>query len=154
MTKVYIVRYGEYSNQGIAGAFSTEEKADHYCNIQNQIDSYESYWVDEYELDEYEKPKDAKVVTYYEVGIALEDTWNYNHKELWYHAGDFTYDDYEEKDVFTKPNIIIIHDSPEYSTKEIIVKSSESFEKAKKIAIEQYQIWTQQKLEEQITENK
>ena len=147
MTKVYLVRYGEYSDQGIAGVFSTEEKAERYCDINNEIDSDGDYWVDDYVLDEDEVSSEAKVVTYYEVCIALEDTWNYNHKELWYHAGDFTYDDYEEKDVFTKPNIIIVHDSPEYSTKEIIVKSSESFEKAKKIAIEQYQIYTQQKLE-------
>ena len=37
MEKVYLVRYGCYSDQGIAGAFSTEEKAMRYCEVHNEL---------------------------------------------------------------------------------------------------------------------
>ena len=38
--KIYIVRYGEYSDQGIAGAFSSKKKAQYYCDIKNAIEEY------------------------------------------------------------------------------------------------------------------
>ena len=147
MTKVYVVRYGEYSDQGILGVFSTEEKAQKYCDIHNEMEEYGDYWIDEYELDKYEINPTAKVVTYYKVGIALVD-------DLDVKKGEFYDWDYEDKEIFVNPVEIIIHDKDKYSYPYIEVWSTTSFEHAKKVAIEQYQIYTQQKLEEEIMENK
>ena len=84
MTEVYIVRYGEYSDQGIAGVFSTKEKAQKYCDIHNEIEDYEEYWIDDYKLDKYELPEDTKVVIYYGCTIYLNDSL-YNKKgELYF----------------------------------------------------------------------
>ena len=133
MTKVYLVRYGEYSDQGISGVFSTEEKAQKYCDIKNEINSYDDYWIDEYILDEHEMSEDTKVVTYYTCFIATLTTYNQC-------AGEIYLED-EEKEVLAEPVIIRkYYDGIE-------VKSVTSPEHARKVAIEQYQIYTQQKLE-------
>jgi len=139
--KVYVVRYGAYSDQGIAGAFSTEEKAKRYCDIKNEVNGfYGDYWMNEYILDEHEMSEDTKVVTYYTCFIATSTTFNQC-------AGKIYLED-EEKEVFTEPVIIRkYYDGIE-------VKSVTSPEHAQKVAIEQYQIYTQQKLEEEIMENK
>ena len=131
--KVYVVRYGAYSDQGIAGVFSTEEKAKRYCDIKNEINSYSDYWIDEYTLDEHEMSEDTKIITYYTCFIATITIFNQC-------AGKIYLED-EEKEVFTEPVIIRkYYDGIE-------VKSAESIEHARKVAIEQYQIYTQQKLE-------
>lgn len=132
--KVYVVRYGAYSDQGIAGVFSTEEKAKRYCDIKNEVDDfYGDYWIDEYTLDEHEMSKDTKVVTYYSCFIT---TLTIDSQR----AGE-TYFVGEEKEIFTEPVIIKKY----YDG--IQVKSVASPEHAQKVAIEQYQIHTQQKLE-------
>ena len=136
MTKIYLVRYGEYSDQGIAGAFSTEEKAQKYCDIQNEILEYKDFWVDEYVLDEEEVPKEAKVVTYYTACIALEDNRFTKSGEI--------YRTDEDRRIYTKDVEIEI----DKSFNMIEVASTKSLEHAKKVAIEQYQIYTQQKLED------
>lgn len=145
MTKVYIVRYGEYSDQGIAGVFSSKEKAEFYCKIQNEIDYCytEDYWVDERILDEGEYPADAKVVTYYGAAIYLEDCWSCDKKTLYGKKGEFVYgddeEDYpEEKRVYTKDTIVKIQDSDEYTYKEVEVYSVKGLEHAKKIALDEY----------------
>lgn len=131
--KVYVVRYGAYSDQGIAGVFSTEEKAKRYCDIKNEINSYDDYWIDEYILDEHEMSEDTKIITYYTCFIATITTFNQC-------VGKIYLED-EEKEIFTEPVIIRkYYDGIE-------VKSVESIEHARKVAIEQYQIYTQQKLE-------
>ena len=132
--KVYVVRYGAYSDQGIAGVFSTEEKAKRYCDIKNEVDDfYGDYWIDEYTLDEHEMSKDTKVVTYYSCFIATLTTDSQR-------AGEIYLED-EEKEVLGEPVIIKkYYDGIE-------VKSVASPEHAQKVAIEQYQIHTQQKLE-------
>ena len=134
MTKVYIVRFGEYSDQGIAGVYSTEEKAQKYCDVHNEIDEYEYFWIDERILDEDEVSSDTKVVTYYCVCISMKD-------DEWDKAGTIYFRD-EEKDILTSP--LIIEKEDDY----INVKSTVSMEHAEKVAIEQYQMYTQQKLEE------
>lgn len=139
MTKVYLVRYGEYSDQGIAGVFSTEEKAQRYCDIQNKIDNYTDFWVSEYKVDEEEYPEDTKIELYYSVWIATED-------DGFVKSGTIYLED-ESDEVFTRPVVI------EKTGDSILVKSTKSMEHAKKVAIEQYQIYTQQKLENQIAEN-
>ncbi len=73
LTKVYIVRFGEYSDQGIAGVYSTEEKAQKYCDVHNELSEYENYWVDDRILDEDEVSSDTKVVTYYCACISIKD---------------------------------------------------------------------------------
>ena len=135
MTKVYIVRFGEYSDQWIAGVFSTEEKARKYCDVYNEVDTYENYWIDDRTLDEDEVSPEAKVVTYYSVCIAIES-------DDYMEAGEI-YCKEEEKDIYTKPVVINHMKNSDY----IEVRFTESMEKATKIAIEQYQIYTQQKLE-------
>ena len=137
MTKVYVVRYGEYSDQGIAGVFSTKEKAERYCKVQNEIDEelyYGNFWVSEYTLDKHEVPSDVEVATYYTTCIStITDKFT--------KAGEIYFED-EERQVLTKPVIIEKYD--DY----ISVSSTKSLEHAKKVAIEQYQICTQQKLED------
>lgn len=128
MTKIYLVRYGEYSDQGIAGAFSTKEKAEHYCKIHNDMEDWGGdHWVDEYILDEHELSKEAKVVTYYNVCVSkVFDSYT--------EAGEIYAED-EEKDILTKP--VIIEDEEDY----IHVASTTSLEHAKKVAFDTYYKW-------------
>ena len=137
MTKVYVVRYGEYSDQGIAGVFSTKEKAERYCKVQNEIDEglyYDNFWVSEYTLDKHEVSPNVEIATYYTVCITTIT-------DKFYKAGEIYFED-EERRVLTKP--VIIEKYKDY----ISVSSTKSLEHAKKVAIEQYQICTQQKLED------
>ena len=128
MTKIYLVRYGEYSDQGIAGAFSTKEKAEFYCKIHNDMEDWGGdHWVDEYTLDEHELSKEAKVVTYY--SACLSKVF-----DSYVKAGEI-YTEYEEKDIFTKP--VIIEDKEDY----IHVASTTSLEHAKKVALDTYYKW-------------
>ena len=145
MEKVYLVRYGCYSDQGIAGVFSTEEKAKKYCEIHNEINGKyaDPYWVDEWIVDLDVIRPEAKVVTYYVARIPLEDEWNANHTELWAKKGDFdpNEDGWTEKDIYSR-DVVICKEKDQ-----IVVYSVYSNEHAKKVAIEQYQIHTQQELE-------
>ena len=130
MKKVYVVRYGSYSDQGIAGVFSTEEKAEKFCEIKNQLTEdifYTPFWIDEYELDKKEYKKDVKLVTYYHAWIDTED-------------GEL-YEDDNETAIYSKDVIVEIGDCY------VDVKSVKGLEHAKKVAIEKYQIITQNKLE-------
>ena len=145
MTKVYIVRYGEYSDQGIAGVFSSKEKAEFYCKIQNEIDycNMESYWIDERILDEDEYSGDTEVATYYGASVYLEDCWSHDGRILYGKKGEFAYgneeEDYpEEKRVYTKDVIIKVTDSDEYLNKEVEVWSVKGIEHAKKVALDEY----------------
>ena len=136
MTKVYIVRFGEYSNQGIAGVYSTKDKAQRYCDVHNEIEEYTNYWIDERIVDDEEISPDTKVVKYYCACISIED-------DGWDKAGEIYFRD-EEKDVFTSP--LTIERGDDY----IMVRSITSMEHAEKVAIEQYQMYTQQKLEDSL----
>ena len=136
LTKVYIVRFGAYSDQGIAGVYSTEEKAQRYCDVHNEMEEYASYWIDERVIDEDEISPETKVVTYYCVCISLKD-------DQWDKAGEIYFRD-EEKDILTSP--VTIEKEDDY----ISVRSTTSMEHVEKVAIEQYQIYTQQKLEESL----
>ena len=146
MNKVYLVRYGCYSDQGIAGVFSTEEKAKKYCEIYNALeDGYtDGYWVDERIVDLGEVNSQAKVVTYYVASIYLKDVWNYDRTKIEFKKGELYPDEDEwiEKEIYSKD--VIISEKEDY----IMVYSIYSKEHAQKVAIEQYQIHTQQKLEE------
>jgi hypothetical protein len=136
LTKVYVVKFGEYSDQGIAGVFSSEEKAKKYCEIQNEIEGYEDFWIDEYTLDEDEVPKEAKVATYYVACIStISDDW--------FKAGEI-FSEGEERRIYTKD--VEVEQSKLSGAIEVI--STKSLEHAKKVAIEQYQIYTQQKFED------
>ena len=135
LEKIYLVRYGCYSDQGIAGAFSTEEKAQRYCDIHNEIQEgwHDEYWVHEFIVDLYEVNPAAQVVTYYTVSISTIDDDFQKKGEIIYSR--------EEKDIFSRDPVI------EKYVDHISVKSTKSIEHAKKIAIEQYQKYTQQELE-------
>ena len=139
LEKIYLVRYGCYSGQGIAGAFSTEEKAQRYCEIHNELDSelwMDKHWVDEYIVDLYQVPDNTKVVTYYIARIGLKDTRLYKKGVLNQYM-----DEYKEKDVYTRD--VEVNFKDDY----IEVKSIHSNKHAQKVAIEQYQKYTQQELE-------
>ena len=143
MTKIYLVRYGEYSDQGIAGVFSTKEKAEFYCKIENEMreDVYDYYWIDDYTLDEYAYPKGTKVVKYYGAAIFLEDYWSYDKKTLFGKEGEFFYDENDypvENRVYTKDTEIRIMDSDKYTCKEVEVWSVKGLEHAKKVALDKY----------------
>lgn len=135
MEKVYLVRYGCYSDQGIAGAFSTEEKAMRYCEVHNELNRGHSdpYWVDDIIVDLYEVNPNAKVVTYYIACISIVDDEFTSKGEIFVET--------DEKDFYTKSTIVT-----KFSD-HIEVKSVKSMEHAGKVAIEQYQIHTQQELE-------
>lgn len=128
MTKIYLVRYGEYSDQGIAGAFSTKEKAEFYCKIENEKDQwYGDFWIDEYIVDKEEYPKETKVVTYYNVCVSkIFDKYT--------EAGE-VYVEEEEKGILTKP--VIIENKEDY----IHVASTTSMKHAKKVAFDTYYKW-------------
>ena len=150
MTKVYVVMSGEYSDISVEGVFSTKAKAEKYCQIHEKTDPYSApFWVNDFELDEDEINPNAEVKTYYEVSIALEDIWNSPHTELWTHKGDFILN---EEDNITNDKVFINPVVIEKIKDEIYVSSIYGFEHAKKVAIEQYQMYTQQKLEEEICE--
>lgn len=142
MTEVYVVRYGAYSDQGIAGVFSNKEKAEFYCKIQNEIDNCycENYWIDTYVLDEEVIPDNSKVATYYGTAIYLEDCWSYDKKTLFGKKGEFVYDDDypEEKRIYTKDTEIRILDRDNIAYKEIEVYSVKGIEHAKKVALDEY----------------
>ena len=137
MTKVYIVRYGEYSDQGIAGVFSTEEKAQKYCDINNELEDYEDYWIDERELDEDVLPDDTKVVTYYGCIVNLGDCNSSNSTHCYHKKGDIDSENMEEKRIYTKDVEIKIQDDAEFWNY-IEVWSVKGKEHAKKVALDKY----------------
>lgn len=129
--KVYIVRYGEYSDQGIDAVFSNKEEAEKYCYVHNRIteDKYNrKFRCEEWDVDDCIIKGKPILDTYHVASI---------HKE----TGAVTQDK-DEICLYTKD--VIIENWAFYIT----VKSIRSYEQAKKIAIKQYQIYTQQKLEE------
>lgn len=131
MTEVYVVRYGEYSDQGIAGVFSTKKKAQKYCDIHNEIEDYEEYWIDDYKLDKYELSEDTKVVTYYGCTIYLNDSL-YNKK------GDIELEDMKEKRIYTKDVETEIQIGSDRVYEYIEVWSVKGTEHAKKVALDKY----------------
>lgn len=135
MTKVYVVMSGEYSDRCVEGVFSTEEKAQFYCDVHEKTEPYNCpYYVMDYELDKHELEPTAEVKTYYVVSIEIKD-------------GTFSLDEIDgitEDRIFDKPVVI------EEDDESIQVSSIYGFEHAKKVAIEQYQIYTQQQLEDEI----
>ena len=138
MDKVYLVRYGCYSDQGIAAAFSSREMAQRYCDVYNKIeDCCDEYWIDDLIVDLYKIPKDTKVVTYYYAVIGLNEE-----SECGKGKFDPWMADYQEKEVYTKDTLIIRHDNT------VEVRSIFGNDHACKVALEQYHIYTQQQLED------
>ena len=135
MKTVYVVRYGEYSDQGIAGVFSNEKLAQKYCEIQNATHSFGNYHAN-YRVDEYILDKDA-----YDLDTRVEPYYEYT---LWYEGNKITdtYSDGPDNRIFTRDTVI--EEGEEYIT----VYSIKSSEHAKKVALEQFQIKTQQALED------
>ena len=135
--KVYVVRFGEYSDQGIAAVFSSEEEAEKYCYVQNNISEnylYDNHWVDEYILDEC-KIEGTPIIKRYYVATLEKETGDFFEDEL--SAGDERIEDC----LYTKD--VIVEETDFY----IMVKSTKSYEHARKVAIEKYQIYTQNQLE-------
>ena len=129
--KVYIVRYGEYSDQGIACVFSNKKQAETYCVIKNELDTWNHYWIDDRILNEEAFPKEVKIVDVWEASIRKA-------------TGDLEVDEEPRKEIFEQEvKITGINDDYAY----IIAESTISPRHAKKVAIEQYQKYTQQKLE-------
>jgi hypothetical protein len=130
MNKIYLVAGGEYSDYHIAAAFKDREKAEFYVELQNKLDSFCDYYVDERELYDEIVTMNEKVVTYYNVSI-YTTTGELDHE-------------WDNQEIYTKD--VIIEKEEHYPC--IRVSSTKSFEHARKVAIEQYQIYTQQLLED------
>ena len=128
MNKIYLVAGGEYSDYHIAAVFKDKEKAEFYVEMQNKLGSFCDYYVDEREFHDDKVNMTEKVVKYYDVCVDLED-------------GELYYEDYDY-DIYTQDTIIEKHEDA------IHVSSTKSLEHARKVAIEQYQIYTQQLLED------
>ena len=138
MTKVYIVRYGEYSDQGIAGVFSTKEKAQKYCDVHNEIEDYEDYWINDYELDGDELSEDTKVVTYYGCIIYLNNRISSDGTRYYHKKGDIDSEDMEEKRIYTKDVEIKVFSGVDWLQEYIEVWSVKGKEHAKKVALDKY----------------
>lgn len=55
MEKVYAVATGEYSDYEICAVFSSFEKADKFCAKRNSPGTYDSFWVEIYNVDDCEE---------------------------------------------------------------------------------------------------
>ena len=128
MNKIYLIAGGEYSDYHIAAVFKNKEKAEFYADIRNKLNPYNGYYVVEREFHDDNVTMTEKVVTYYCACIDLED-------------GEIYYEE-DETEIYTKD--VIIEKEDDY----ISVSSTKSLDHAKKVAIEQYQIYTQQLLED------
>lgn len=129
--KIYIVTAGEYSDYHIVNIFTDKEKAEKYVALQNELNPHDEGWLTEWETADDKVDTNVKVAHYYFCGMDLD-------------VGEIN-DDYAEETypMIDKGDVII--NSDDY---DISVYSKKSFEHAKKICIEQYQIRTQQKLED------
>ena len=128
MNKIYIITSGEYSDYHIVKVFKDKKKAEFYAETQEKLHPYEYYYVDEREFHDDNVTMTEKIVTYYYAAIGLDD-------------GEI-FDEGEEHQVYTEDVII------ENFNDSIIASSTKSLDHAKKVAIEQYQIHTQQLLED------
>lgn len=123
--KVYLVFKGEYSDYTCMAVFDNKEQAEQYVKI---LEKEDYSCIEEHEVNEI-KPQNMEYRTVYEAVISKDDgsIYNYIYKNTLV-------------DVSNRTKI-------ENYNKCIIVNSIVSKEHARKVAIEQYQIYTQQKLE-------
>lgn len=75
--KLYTVWSGEYSDRGMHAIFKSEEKAKKYAEIHEQLDSFGSYYIIEYELEDDKFDINTKVAKYYYCSISTEDRYGY-----------------------------------------------------------------------------
>lgn len=130
--RVYVVTVGEYSDYCIEKIFLCKSKAEKYIEIYNNIRKYNSAQLEEYETYDDNISYDLKKGTkYYWQSINMETG------EL-EHSGT-------DNIISNKKTII---EEEKYRSNLLTVYSSISFEHAKKVAIEKYQINSQIKLEE------
>ena len=141
--KVYCVFQGCYSDRDCIAVFDNKEQAEQYSNALNDIDYSD---VEEFELNQITRPITKKKVRCWYALIWIKDIvvcfagiQNYSHKK-----GDL-----EESEGFEI--VDISHNKRNKIEKDIYyirVISYVSKEHAKKVAIEQYQIYTQQQFED------
>lgn len=129
MNKIYIITSGEYSDYHIVAVFKDKKKAEFYAEMQEKLHPYEYYYVDEREFYDDNVTMNEKIVKYYYAVIGRGD-------------GDI-FDEGEEYQIYTK-DVVIDKDF----AGSIVVSSTKSLDHAKKVAIEQYQLHTQQLLED------
>lgn len=131
--KLYVVTAGEYSDYHICAIFTNKEKAEKYVAIENELNyPYGECWISEWQTADSTVNMAAEVGHYYYCAISLE--------------GEIQTDDDYENDttpLIDKGEVII-----RKTNWEIEVYSKRSFEHAKKVCIEQYQIHTQTQLEQ------
>jgi hypothetical protein len=128
--KVYLVFSGEYSDKSCEAVFDNLKDAEDY---QKLLEEQRSACIEEFVVNEI-KPVNYKYIPHYSAWIYIKD---YMDKK----KGDIdTYSEFGLTDI-TQPTII----SKGYNR--IYVQSIISMEHAKKVAIEQYQIYTQQQFE-------
>lgn len=171
--KLYTVWSGEYSDRGMHAIFQSKEKAEKYAEVHEKINGYDGFYVIDYELADDGFDINTEVAKYYYAEINVDDYWSYDHTKLLAKKGVIETDermkDYRE-DEATWENEISDEDIDEYAlpvsfgiyTKDVIIEprklvdgtiqditvySTKSYAHARKVAIEQYQIYTQQLLE-------
>ena len=130
MNKIYIITSGEYSDYHIVAVFKDKKKAEFYAEMQEKLHPYEYYYVDEREFHDDNVTMNEKVVKYYVVSICLNN-------------GEIDHE-WENHEIYTKDTIIEKDEHYPY----ICVSSTKSLDHTKKVAIEQYQLHTQQLLED------
>lgn len=159
---IYGVWTGEYSDRCMVAVFRDKQKAEKYAQLREDLDEYGSYWVDEYELYDTKVNMASRVVKYYWCNINLEE---YTDTYMVYHpttkqveevikAGYIDEEDFDEIEDYIESNQteMQIYTKDTYWLKSnsrhpyITGYSVNSYEEAKKIAIEQYQIYTQKDL--------
>ena len=131
--KVYLVFKGYYSDRDCKAVFDNKETAEKYAEMLNNEDYSD---VEEFEINEV-KLSDFKLVTYYVATVYLDNSF--------YLKGSIQEHDY--KKIKNKDEKIEKCFIEKGFRNQIIVTSTVSAEHAKKIAIEQYQIYTQNQLE-------
>ena len=134
--KIYIVTAGEYSDYHICKVFLDKEKADKYVALETECDEFLSYnmYVSEWETSDDKVDMNAKVGYYHYCYIN--------------HMGEIeTDDEYADE---TEPRIDEGDVILKFDAWGLAVYSKKSFEHAKKVCIEQYQIRTQQRFEDGI----
>lgn len=140
--KVYLVFVGVYSDRYCKAVFDSEEQAK---ILSKEIEKMgEDSDIEEFELNE-SKAENLKFTTCYRTYISFAD-------DLGEHFRIYKKSSFECEEILdiSKPNVIEFKDIDSFypkCNKQILVKSLISKEHAEKIALEQYQIYTQQQLE-------
>lgn len=141
--EVYIVTQGVYSDYHIAKVFLDKAKAEKFVEVHNTCTDDDDYMIETFDTNDDDFSLKDELKTFYHCCIVLENEASHKSGEI-IELG--TYQELCKQD----KNVVISRDfSRPYHISRLnylFVSSTKSMEHAKKIAIEQYQIYTQNKL--------